>query len=232
MNGITWFSVLTGCFLLLSQTQAFSQEYSYETGAALGTSFYLGDANKTRLFLHPGIAGGGMGRYNINFHWAVKGNLLVGTISGDTKDSRNVFPNEVQTAFKRTFAELGGQLEYNFLPYSDKYAYLGTKPYTPYIFAGLGGTIAGGENLFFNANVPLGIGFKYKLKNRMNIGAEFSVRKLFGDDFDVPDKEPGQSLDAPYGISSSFLKNQDWYSLTLIFLTWEFGLKQDPCHGM
>lgn len=231
MNRAALFSILTIAFLS-PHALSFSQEYNYETGAAAGTSFYMGDANKTKLFLHPGIAAGGIYRYNINFHWAVKGNLVAGTLSGDTRDAQNVFPNEGQTTFKRTFAELGGQMEYNFFPYSDKYGYLGTKPYTPYLFAGLGTTVANGDNLFLNANVPVGIGFKYKLKNRVNIGFEFSMRKLFGDNLDVTENEPALSLDAPYGIESSKLKNQDWYSLTLVFVTWEFGLKKDPCHGM
>ena len=67
------------------------------------------------------------------------------------------------------------------------------------------------------------------LKNRVNIGIEFSMRKLFADDFDVTHNEPGFNLNEPYGIKSSILKNQDWYSLILIFLTWEFNKKEDPC---
>jgi hypothetical protein len=65
----------------------------------------------------------------------------------------------------------------------------------------------------------------------MNIGIEFSMRKLFGDDFDVTEKTIGWNLDSPYGIESSFLKNRDWYSFSMIFLTWEFGLRDDPCQG-
>ena len=76
------------------------------------------------------------------------------------------------------------------------------------------------------------MGFKYKLKNRLNIGVEFSMRKLFSDDFDVTSNESEWSLDAPYGISSSFLKNKDWYSLTMIFITWEFSTREDPCREM
>lgn len=206
-----------------------AQEFIHEIGGTVGTSFYLGDANKTKFYLHPGIAGGGLYRYNINFHWAIKANLLAGTLSGDTKDAQNVFPFEQQTSFKRTFFDLSGQLEYNFFPYSDKYAYRDAKPYTPYVFVGVGTTLATGNNLFFNANVPIGIGFKYKIKERLNIGVEFSMRKLFGDDLDAPQKDADWSLDAPYGIKSSFLKNQDWYSLTLVYLTWDFGLRHNPC---
>lgn len=65
----------------------------------------------------------------------------------------------------------------------------------------------------------------------MNIGIEFSMRKLFGDDFDVTEKTTGWNLDNPFSIEGSFLKNKDWYSFTMIFLTWEFSMREDPCHG-
>lgn len=94
----------------------------------------------------------------------------------------------------------------------------------------MGGTVAAGKNSFYGVNMPIGIGFKYKLKNRINIGAEISTRKLFRDNFDVTKQTQGWSLDAPFGIESSFLKNQDWYSFAMIYLTWDFGLREDPCH--
>lgn len=209
---------------LFFPAKALSQEYKYEIGAATGTSFYMGDANKTKLYLHPGISGGVFFRYNINFNWAIKTNLIVGKVSGDNKDSGYIFPIDQDRGFSRSFKELGTQVEFNFLPYSDKYSYIGTKPYSPYVFAGAGLTHASGESSFFGINMPLGIGFKYKVRNRINIGLEFSMRKLFADHFDV--------MDNPYGIRSSMLKNKDWYSLTMIFLTWEFSSRTDPCHRM
>lgn len=201
-----------------------SQEYKYEVGAATGTSFYMGDANKTKLYLHSGISGGALFRYNINFNWALKANIIAGNVSGNSEDSGNVFPFDRNINFSRTFTDIGTQVEFNFLPYSDNYSYIGTKPYSPYLFTGVGLTYASGENSIFSANIPLGIGFKYKLKNRINLGVEFSMRKLFTDNFDL--------LDNPYGIRSSTLKNKDWYSLTMIFLTWDFSSRTDPCHGM
>lgn len=207
------------------------QEYKYEVGGSLGIASYMGDANRSNLNSQPGPVGGALFRYNINFLWGVKLNLLVGSVSGDTNHSNQKFPYGMQSSFRRTFVDVGTQIEFNFFPYSDKYAYLGTKPYTPYLFTGVGATGATGNNSFLDANIPLGMGFKFKLKNRVNIGIEFSMRKLFRDDFDVTEKKPEWSLDTPYGIKSSILKNRDWYSVTMIFLTWDFNLREDPCHG-
>ena len=106
-----------------------AQEYKHESGGMLGISFYLGDANKTRLYLHPGFTGGILYRYNINFHWAAKANLLAGKVSGNTRDANTVFPLAQQTSFNRTFIDWGGQIEFNFLPFSDKFTYKDAKPY-------------------------------------------------------------------------------------------------------
>lgn len=215
-------------FLLSGSAKA--QEYIYEVGGFVGTSSYMGDANKQALFKSPGIAIGGIFRKNINFRWAWKGNLALGNVSGDTQSSGNVFPNGAQASFSRAFVELGGQVEFNFFSYSDKYSYLGTQRFTPYIFTGLGATIATGSNTNTCMNIPLGMGVKYKLKNRLNLGFEFSMRKLFGDSFDVMNKD-GFSLDNPYGIESSTFKNKDWYSMTMVTLTWDFGIRIDrSCH--
>lgn len=231
-NLFKYVSVFSILFLsIFSVPKMYAQEYKYEAGGQIGTSFYMGDANKTQFFYHPGLVAGGLYRYNINFHWAIKGNLLGGTIYGDTNDSEQMFPEGKSSSFNRVFIDLGGQMEYNFFPFSDKYRYLGTKSYTPYLLAGTGGTFGSGKSLFFNANLAVGAGFKYKIKNRLNIGIEWSMKKLFGDNFDVTEKNSEWNLDAPYGIKSSPLKNQDWYSLTMIFVTWDFGLRNDPCHG-
>lgn len=209
----------------------FPQDYKYEIGGAAGTSFYMGDANRSKLYFNPGIASGILFRYNINFYCAIKANLIAGTVSGNSEDSGNRFPFDQKASFHRTFAEIGAQVEFNFFPYSDKFAYRGTKRYTPYLFAGTGVTYATGKSEFLNANLPFGAGFKCKLKNRLHIGFEFSFRKLFGDDFDVTGTDEEWSLKNPYGIESCILKNRDWYSLTMIYLTWEFGMRYDPCHG-
>lgn len=217
-------------FLFLTVEKMYGQEYEYEFGGTLGSSFYMGDANKSKMFQNSNLAGGLIFRYNRNFRWAYKANLIIGGVSGDTKNSGNVFPNGGNTSFRRTFYELGGQVEFNFFNYSDRYQYLGTKKLSPYIFTGLGVTYGSGENSFFGLNLPLGIGLKYKLKDRLNLGFEFSFRKLFGDSFDVTTKDKnGLSLDDPYGIESSFLKNKDWYVMTMFSLTWDFGLRTKSC---
>lgn len=215
--------------LSLHSIQSNAQDdYKYEIGGMAGINFYMGDANKTKYFNDIGPVFGGVFRYNIDLRWAVKTNLLMGHISGDTKNTKNAFPFEQQQSFKRMFWDAGAQVEFNFFNYSDQFAYLGAKRFTPYVFTGVGMTAASGKKSFFDVNIPFGIGAKYKLKERLNIGFEFSFRRLFSDAFDVTSKE-GFQLDDPYNVHSSALKNKDWYSLTMFSVTWNFGARPCPC---
>ncbi len=226
-----WISYLLLFFLLFSFSSLRAQEYKYEIGGMAGVSFYMGDANMTKLYQSPGPAGGVVFRINKDFRWSMKSNLIFGHLSGDTKHTSDAFPFGRQSSFSRTFYELGSQIEFNFFNYSDKYTYLNTKRLTPYVFAGLGITYASGKKTFFDANIPFGLGLKYRLRDRLNLGFEFSFRKLFSDNLDVTKKDNGFNLNDPQGIKSSALKNKDWYSLTLLSLTWNFGIRCNPCYN-
>jgi hypothetical protein len=209
---------------------AIAQEYKYEIGGMGGMSMYMGDANPSSLFQGWNPAGGLIFRSNVNFRWAMKADLLMGRISGNTKNTDNVFPSHAQISFNRVFFELGGHIEFNFLPYSDKFAYLNTSKISPYLLTGMGVTFAPGKNqTFLGMNFPLGIGVKYKLRNKLNLGMEYTVHKLFSDAFDAPDINNGFNLDNPYHVRNGLLKNRDWYNTLLFSITWEFGLMDGRC---
>ena len=220
--GITLYGTL-GC------TAVAAQEYKYEIGGMAGMMMYLGDANEASLFKGWNPDGGLVYRYNLNFRWALKAGLQMGKISGDTKNEANVFPNQAQVAFKRNVFDLGSQIEFNFLPYSDKYLYLNTRKISPYIFAGLGVTLAAGENTFFGLNLPLGVGVKYKIMNKVNLGVEYSVHRFLSDAFDTPVSNNELNLNNPYNVRQGIFKNKDWYNTLLFSITWEFGLRDKRC---
>lgn len=208
---------------------AVAQEYKYEIGGMAGMSMYMGDANQASLFQGWNPAAGVVFRRNFNFRWALKADLMMGKISGDTKNFDNVFPDNAEASFNRNFFEMLGQMEFNFLPYSDKFAYLNTSKLSPYVLVGLGFTLAPGDDqTFFGINLPLGVGVKYKIKNRVNLGLEFTVHKLFNDAFDAPGKE-GFNLDNPYQIKSGIFKNKDWYNTLMFSVTWDFGPNDRKC---
>jgi hypothetical protein len=195
----------------------------------LGGAFYMGDSNRNAVFRNMNPSASVLFRYNANFRVAFKANLAWARVTGSTEGLANVFPNNAQAVFDRNVIDLGGQAEFNFFPYSDKYQYLYTKRIAPYIMGGLGLSLApGGGRTFFGPHISAGTGVKYKLKNRINIGAEWSVRKLFGDGLDV--NGGNDLLDNPYKIGSSPLKNKDWYSMLTISVSYDFGLRDCNCN--
>lgn len=217
------------CSFSFSMILKAQDDYKFEIGGMAGTSFYMGDANKTKLYKNPGVSAGLIFRYNIDLRWSVKNNFVLGRVSGDTGNSGNKFPFDEQVSFSRMFYELGSQIEFNFFNYSDKFGYLGAKRLSPYLFTGIGLTFASGERKFLDMNIPIGMGLKYKIRDRLNFGFEFSFRKLFSDSFDVTKKNEKFNLDSPYKIKGNLFKNNDWYSLTMISLTWDFGSRVCPC---
>ena len=78
-----------------------AQEYKYEIGGMAGGAFYMGDANKNTIFKGMNPAVGAVFRYNINFRWALKANLMWGQVSGKTEGMENVFPNNAHQDIRR-----------------------------------------------------------------------------------------------------------------------------------
>ncbi len=205
-------------------------EYRYELGGMLGGSFYLGDANYTALFKNMNIMGSALWRYNLNPRMAIKTNLAVARIEGSTADGENRFPGG-DTDFSRTLYDLGAQFEYNFFAYGEGTGYKRTHRLAPYVFAGLGFTFAPEpvDNVF-TVNIPMGLGVKYKLAPRLNLGCELSFRFTMSDKLDVTKPET-PVLDDPYGIVSDGLKNKDSYAFLGIFLTYDLSPKYRKCNN-
>ena len=199
-----------------------AQEYRFEVGGAIGMSGYLGDANNANLLKKPGYVAGGLFRYIINSRMALKANLLTAKISGTSANLANTYPDAQTYAFSSQLYDLGAQFEFNFLNYGIGSKYLKLKRISPYLTLGVGATLATGDGDAFTLNVPMGVGVKYKLGERLNIGLEFTMRKAFSDKLD--------GLKDLNGITSGFAKNTDWYSFTMISITYEFSKRCRTCH--
>ena len=199
------------------------QEYRYEIGPAIGITGYLGDVNTANMYKMPRVAGGGIFRYNLNTRWAIKGNLLYVGLAGDSKNIESQFPHGEQYKFSAHVIDLGGQVEFNFFHFGEGAKYKNYKRITPYMVAGLGMELsfAGGKTRF-GAVLPLGAGVKYRLKERLNIGFEFTMRKSFSDKVD--------GITDLYGYNHGFAKNTDWYSVGMFTITYEFSKRCVKCH--
>ena len=225
-------SLFAGAIMLClaGAVHADNLEYRYEVGVMVGGSSYYGDANYSSLMKNMNIMGGIVGRYNINPRLAVKANLAVARISGSTADFDNRFPGG-DVDFSRTLYDLGAQFECHFFAYGDGSGYKRTHRLAPYIFAGAGMTFAPepAENVF-TMNLPVGLGVKYKIAPRINLGCELSFRFTLSDDLDVT-KETAPVLSDPYGIKSSGFKNKDSYSFLSISVTYDLSPKYRKCNN-
>ena len=209
--------------LITTLTAANAQDYRYELGAGLGASGYLGDVTRSNFMKHPGFAGGVLFRYLPNTRWALKANVYAAGISGNSIDDKMVFPDGQTYSFSSTLCDFGAQMEFNFFDYGIGPTYMKLKRLTPYLTVGLGGVVASASGqTAFAVNIPVGFGLKFKLKERVNLGVEFTMRKAFGDKID--------GLSDLNGVKSSFAKNTDWYSLTMFTITYEFSKRCRTCH--
>lgn len=202
------------------------ESYKFDFGAGLGMSGYLGDANESNLFKHPGFAADIAARYLFDSRWAVRAQLSMATLSGNTADFDNVLPGNASYEFKSTVYDLGVRGECNFFAYGIGETYKRLRRWTPFLSLGVGVTMSanGSGSSYVAFNIPMGIGVKYKFAPRWNLIAEFTMTKTFGDKID------SDELTDIYQIKSSFLKNTDWYSTLTVGVSFEFGPRCVTCH--
>ncbi len=229
-----WIARLAAVLMLLVPmcgVSAQELEYNMEVGGMAGGCFYMGDANNTSLFKDVALMGGVIARYNINPRMAVKGDLAVGHIKGSTEGLDNKFPNKQHATFARNVYELGAQFEYSFFAYGTGEGYKDSRQLAPYLVGGLGLTYAPKPACHVVAmNLPIGIGVKYKAAERVNVGAEWTMRFTTSDKLDVVSIS-GLQLDDPYGIKSKGLKNKDSYSWLMVYVSYDMFPKYRKCNN-
>ncbi len=201
------------------------ESYKFDAGVSLGMSGYLGDANESNLLKHPGLAASLTFRYLANTRWAIRGLFTTASLSGNTADFGYILPDGKHYSFQSQIYDLGARVEFNFFPYGIGETYKKLRRWSPYLALGAGATMASSEGeTSIAANIPMAFGVKFKLKPRLNLGLEFAITKVFGDEVD------NKKLTDLYRIESSALKNTDWYSTIQISITYEFGKRCTTCH--
>lgn len=218
-------TLLMLCATLTASAQQ-DDEYLMEIGGGVGMVSYQGDFNgKITSGMQP--AGAIVWRRLLNPYMGFRVMGMMGKLKGDATRVETYYPDETTRAysFDRSLTDVSVTYEYNFWPYGTGRDYRGAKRFTPFVFGGLGATfVTGGGNNVFTANVPLGLGVKYKIGPRLNLGLEWAVH------FSLSDKLDG--VKDPYNIESSGLfKNTDCYSAFQLTLTYSFMAKCRTCHN-
>lgn len=201
-------------------------EYRMEVGAGAGLVSYLGDFNGS-VVKNMQPMGSLVWRWVLNPRMALRAKGSYGKLKGSSADVQTYYPDMQAKPyeFNHSLGDLDVTFEYNFWPYGTGRDYRGAKRLTPFIFGGVGGTyVSGGPKDVWTAHVPLGLGVKYKLGDRVNIGLEWAAH------FSLSDKLDG--VVDPYLVKSSGLfKNTDGYSTLLVTFTYSFQAKCRTCHN-
>lgn len=177
-----------------------------EIGATVGTMFYLGELNPSKLFAQPKLAAGLVYRYNLSPRWALKADFLFGKVAGSDALTNGGYARNL--SFYSPITEFSAVAELNFLRL---YNTVGQNHFTPYIFAGLtlfsfdpmatytDGTVYELQSLGTEGQglegqpkkyslthfaIPFGIGLRVNIGKYVCLGAEWGFRYTFTDYLD------------------------------------------------
>ena len=216
-------ALITYHLSLITSSAQTEPEYRLEIGGGIGAVTYLGDFN-SNLFKEMQPMGSLLAKYRFDPRRAVALNVGYGQLKGSSKNEKTYYPDHQDYSFKSSLVDVGLRFEYNFWPFGTGQEYRGAKRLTPYIFIGVGATVAKPDQTVVAVNVPLGGGVKYKIADRLNLGFEWAIH------FSGTDKLDG--VTDPYGIKSSGLfKNTDCYSHLRLSLTYDLWAKCKTCHN-
>ena len=182
---------------------------SYEAGLMFGGSSYQGDISKSEGItagkIHPSL--GLFFRYNANKFLSAKANFSYGKISAADSDSENEGRRQRNLSFQSNIIEFGITGELNLFGYQPGEL---QRRFSPYLFGGIAvfhfnpetnyngqlvelqplGTEGQGMEGFdepyklTQIAIPMGVGMKFALNERLNLGAEIGFRKTFTDYLD------------------------------------------------
>lgn len=201
-------------------------EYRMEIGGAIGLANYLGDYNGNLVKNHQPM-GSVVAKYRPSPRMAWAFSVGYGKLKGNISDAQTWYPGAEQLpqSFNHALIDGSVRLEYNFWAYGTGREYRGARRVAPFVAFGLGVCHAAtpGEGALA-MTLPLGLGVKYKVRDRLNLTAEWRMHFTGSDRLD--------GVSDPYGIKSSGLfKNTDCYGALQVSLTYDIWAKCKTCNN-
>ncbi len=219
-------------FPLTLSAQFRDQPDRLEAGVMLGIAAYSGDVSAKRVdFQELRPAYGAFMRYHLGRHFALRGHVYAGAISGDDKYSEVKAPRSFK--FGTSIFEVAGALEFHLFG-RERRSGSGINPFliSPYVYAGGGITFADADAQYYGppdqrdkflvAPLPeaglksefllpmVGGGIRFDFYERFIFGVEGSLRPVFSDDIDgvALNGNPGQD-DWYYffGVTAAYVLN-------------------------
>ncbi len=196
-----------------------------EIGIGLGGLSYTGDLQRGYKLLQNRPAATIFYRHTFSNAVSVRGGFTGGQLIGSDENPIDDFAAARNTAFDLWMLEGAVTIEYNFLDFLHSKSWTN---YSPYFFAGVGAFTLFGEESRGNKYrkiqpaIPFGVGMKFLLDPRWQLGVEFGARKTFFDyldnvsEFDEALSKKGQNYQ--YGNQH----DQDWYYFVGVTLSYTF----------
>lgn len=208
---------------------AYTQAQTYEIGAFLGGSNYVGDIGPT-IYVNPNsVAAGFVFKWNRSKRHAFRFSLMYTDLKSD--DANAYVGKRIQRgySFENNLTEASLGIEYAFWEW-DLHSY---KPQiVPYLYTGL--TLYHANSLrrengvlekvgeTWNFSIPLVLGVKGTLSNHLVLAFEVGPRYTFSDNLD------GSNPVEIYENTGANPNTNDWYVFSGLTLTYTFGRK--PCY--
>jgi len=192
-------------FFIISTNNSFGQ--LTEVGFQIGAMNYTGDLSNGYSIKNHRPAASIFLRNNISNAVGLKYGIAAGMLHGSNEYFDNTENQMASISFNTTILEAFGVFEFYFLDYKSKHSRI---HWTPYLSLGLGvftyfGDAAkNSDQSRFQPTIPFGIGFKYQLNPKIDIGFEASARVTFCDYLDGIGKNDPIGPDYVYANKYSF----------------------------
>lgn len=220
--------LLTLCALLAApKMQADNRPYLCELGVLAGCGYYVGDATP-HIFMNVREAYGVQFRYKFTQRWALQVKASGQRIAGNDYTMRG---DKLSTKWTNQLVNVDVMAEFNFFRFAAANKYdKRIKPYTPYIFLGIGTSIYGADSsnnpTFSNVGcyVPLGIGFKWKFHDCCGLNVAWQHNIYMMDDL-----ESRETLDNKHNLNGTNWMNCDVVGMLTVGVVFEFGKASKEC---
>lgn len=217
---LSWLAVLASACAQQSDEVVYRLELGAGAGMGLGFTDLSGKASP---------AGTVLARFPLNPRMAIKAQVAYVGLRGNTTGLKPFYPANPEAsgpdrlAYETSGAvyDVSGLYEIHFLPYGYERDYRGHFRLVPYLQMGFG-LAYGTAGKAFTAQIPLGVGLKYKVAPRLNLGLDWQVH------FSLSDKLDG--LADPLGIKSTGFRNKDHYTTLSITLTYDLNPRCPTCN--
>ena len=221
--------MLLACVGMSASAQV--QPYLCEIGLQGGVGYYVGDAAH-HIFMNPREAYGVHFRYKFTKRWALQVKVSGQRIAGyEYKFPTGQPPIRLNTKWTNQMVNTDVMAEFNFFRFggSNKYDKR-IKPYTPYIFIGMGVgvygdmTADGSRKITAAGYVPLGLGFKWKFADRWGLNIAWQHNIYWSDDL-----EAQKDLNDRFHMNGWNWMNCDLTGMMTLGIVFEFAHAPKAC---